>query len=224
MCLDRVKSRDMSPIRTPEDAPRLFDLITVKDPRLAPAFFQLLTNTLVATDLEQGKRLAFGSGNKRFRVVTLDGQVIDVSGTMSGGGGRPMKGKMGSRIAAEEVSPDMIAKCEQEHQVAGEALKAFVVDRQAIEKDLAVLRKRLPEIETEILKIKMVIDTGSKRRAEANERLVELKSVLVLFTRRLSLILGLILTEVKACQMQMMFVVSLNLKRKSLATRRIWLG
>lgn len=175
MCLDRITPRDMSPIRTPENAPRLFDLVTPKDPKLAPAFYQILTNTLVANDLDQGKRLAFGSGNKRWRVVTLDGQVIDVSGTMSGGGGRPAKGRMSTKIAADEVSPDQVARCEQEQKVAVEALRAFSEDRTKVEKDLQALGKRVPGIDMSISKIEMDLKTSDKRVDEANKRLEELK-------------------------------------------------
>lgn len=177
MCLDRIAARDMSPVQTPENAPRLFDLITVKDPKFAPAFFQLLTNTLVAIDLDQGKRLAFGAGNKRWRVVTLDGQLIDVSGTMSGGGGRPAKGKMSSKIVADEVSPELVAKCEQEQQVAVEALRVFADGRQKVDRDLTLLSKRLPEIDLAISKAEMDLTTGKKRREEAEKRLAELRWV-----------------------------------------------
>ncbi|KAK4698890.1 structural maintenance of chromosome 4, partial [Phenoliferia sp. Uapishka_3] len=176
MCLDKIAPRDMSPIQTPENAPRLFDLITVKDPKFAPCFFQLLTNTLVANDLEQGKRLAFGTPGKRFRVVTLDGQVIDTSGTMSGGGGRPSKGRMSNKIAADGVSPEHVAKCEQEQSVAVEALRVFVEDRQKIEKDLSTLRKRIPDIDLSVEKVEMELKTGGKRREEAERRLTELES------------------------------------------------
>lgn len=174
MCLDRLSSRDMSRIQTPENAPRLFDLVTPKDPKLAPAFFQILTNTLVANDLDQGKRLAFGSG-KRWRVVTLDGQLIDVSGTMSGGGGRPQKGRMSSKIAADEVTPEHVARCEQEQTVAVEALRVFLDDRRVVEKDMAGLRKRLPDVELSISKIEMDLKTSDKRVAEAEKRLAELR-------------------------------------------------
>lgn len=177
MCLDRIAARDMSRVQTPENAPRLFDLITVKDAKFAPAFFQLLTNTLVATDLDQGKRLAFGAGNKRWRVVTLDGQLIDVSGTMSGGGGRPAKGKMSSKITADEVSPELVAKCEQEQQVAVEALRVFADGRQKVDRDLTQLSKRLPEIDLAISKAEMDLTTGEKRREEAEKRLAELRWV-----------------------------------------------
>ncbi|KAK4047568.1 Structural maintenance of chromosomes protein 4 [Microbotryomycetes sp. JL201] len=174
MCLDRITARDMSPIQTPENAPRLFDLVSPKDSALAPAFFQILTHTLVATDLEQGKRLAFGSG-KRWRVVTLDGQLIDTSGTMSGGGGRPARGRMGSKIASDDVSPEVMAKCEQEHKVATEALQALVADCQRVERELKSVQSRLPVVEMEISKIEMELEANQDRIQDTERLLAELK-------------------------------------------------
>lgn len=40
-------------MKTPEDVPRLFDLIRVKDERMKLAFYAALGNTVVAKDLEQ---------------------------------------------------------------------------------------------------------------------------------------------------------------------------
>ena len=47
--------------------------------------------------MQQAKRIAFGA--KRFRVVTLSGDLIETSGAMSGGGREKMSGKMGTQIA-----------------------------------------------------------------------------------------------------------------------------
>lgn len=60
--------------------PRLFDLIRVEDERVLPAFYYGLRNTLVANDLDQATRIAFGQ--QRFRVVTLDGQLIELAGEL----------------------------------------------------------------------------------------------------------------------------------------------
>ena len=56
----------------------------MKDKRFLPAFYLAVRDTLVAETLEQASRLAYGT-TKRFRVVTLEGQLIEASGTMSGG-------------------------------------------------------------------------------------------------------------------------------------------
>lgn len=47
-------------IETPEDVPRLFDLIRVEDERVLPAFYYSLQDTLVAQDLDQATRIAYG--------------------------------------------------------------------------------------------------------------------------------------------------------------------
>lgn len=56
ICLDKLRSRDMSPIQTPENAPRLFDLVKSKD-KFRPAFYHAMQDTLVANDFEQKQKL-----------------------------------------------------------------------------------------------------------------------------------------------------------------------
>ncbi|XP_033832680.1 structural maintenance of chromosomes protein 4 [Periophthalmus magnuspinnatus] len=109
--LDKMKvwEKNMVPIRTPEDSPRLFDMVRVKDESVRPAFYFALRDTLVANDMEQATRMAFQK-DRRWRVVTLRGQVIEMAGTMTGGG-RVMKGRMGSSLSAE-VSQEELNRME----------------------------------------------------------------------------------------------------------------
>lgn len=69
----------------PENAPRLFDLIRVADRAVLPAFYFALRNTLVADNITAATRIGMG-GKKRYRVVTLKGEVVETSGSMTGGG------------------------------------------------------------------------------------------------------------------------------------------
>lgn len=65
--------------------PRLFDLVSVSDPKLRLAFWYALRHTLVADNLDQASRIAYGTRDKRFsRVVTMAGQLI--TGARWGGG------------------------------------------------------------------------------------------------------------------------------------------
>ncbi|XP_057325387.1 structural maintenance of chromosomes protein 4-like [Microplitis mediator] len=89
-------------INTPENVSRLFDLIRVTDDQVRPAFYYALRDTLVADDLDQATRIAYGQ--KRYRVVTLKGELIELTGTMSGGGSRPLSGRMGQRVRTSEVT------------------------------------------------------------------------------------------------------------------------
>lgn len=75
----KVWQQSMGSISTPESTPRLFDMVRVKDESVRPAFYFALRDTLVARDLEQATRVAFQK-DKRWRVVTLQGQVIEQAG------------------------------------------------------------------------------------------------------------------------------------------------
>lgn len=130
-----VWAKKMTKIQTPEHTPRLFDLVKVKDEEIRQAFYFALRDTLVADNLDQATRVAYQK-DRRWRVVTLQGQIIEQSGnnyfipdiesylylilfqetskvwllffpgTMTGGGSKVMKGRMGSsvvEISEEEV-------------------------------------------------------------------------------------------------------------------------
>jgi structural maintenance of chromosome 4 len=92
--LDKMKkgAHDL-PVETPEGAPRLFDLITPSNFAVTPAIYLAVQNTLVAPDLETASRWAY-EYKKRWRVVTLDGKVIETAGTMAGGGKAVARGRM----------------------------------------------------------------------------------------------------------------------------------
>jgi structural maintenance of chromosome 4 len=80
-------------VETPEGAPRLFDLITPINFTVTPAIFLGVGNTLVAPDLETATRWSYDFG-KRWRVVTVGGGLIELSGTMAGGGNSKRTGEM----------------------------------------------------------------------------------------------------------------------------------
>jgi structural maintenance of chromosome 4 len=103
ICLDKLPKYKTAKINTPEDSARLFDLIEVREEIFANAFYHVARDTLVGSDLAQAKKIAFGGG-KRWRVVTLDGQVIDASGTMSGGGSRVARGGMAASFANHKAA------------------------------------------------------------------------------------------------------------------------
>ncbi|TRY89060.1 hypothetical protein DNTS_009788 [Danionella cerebrum] len=106
-----LDKQSMGTISTPESIPRLFDMVKVMDESVRPAFYFALRDTLVAKDLEQATRVAFQK-DKRWRVVTLQGQIIEQSGTMTGGGGRVMKGRMGSSVCTD-LTQEQLDKMEK---------------------------------------------------------------------------------------------------------------
>lgn len=171
MCLDKLRTRDFTPIRTPEDAPRLFDLIRAKDDRFRPAFYHALQDTLVATDLAQANRIAYGA--KRWRVVTLDGELIDKSGTMSGGGSTVKKGLMSSKLTPD-TSKEQVAKLEVDRDALEQRFAEFQDRQRELEGRLRFLRDQIPQLETQMQKINLEIESVAKNLADAQRRIKEL--------------------------------------------------
>jgi structural maintenance of chromosome 4 len=146
--LDRLPQRDLQRIQTPEDVPRLFDLVEPREAHFAPAFYSVLQNTLVAENLEQANRLAYG-GKQRWRVVTLDGQLIDKSGTMTGGGQRVAKGGMSSQFVASTESAANVAKLEKEQGVSLQAYEQVAAQLAQVEARVQALQNSLPKLQLE---------------------------------------------------------------------------
>lgn len=160
-------------VATPENVPRLFDLIKPKEPRFAPAFFKAVGNTLVANDLEQANRIAYGA--RRWRVVTLTGQLIDTSGTMSGGGNHVTKGVMSAKLAADTVKPEVVRKYEKDSEEAIRLLNEAIGKLRDCEAQADNLGRKIPQIEMARQKIDLDVQNGTKRISEAERRVKELK-------------------------------------------------
>lgn len=169
--LDRLARRDLSAIETPEAVPRLFDLVKPQDETFRPAFFSVLQNTLVAKDLEQANRIAYGV--KRWRVVTLDGQLIDVSGTMSGGGTRVARGGMSSKLVAD-TSKEQVSKLEIDRDQLEQDLKSHQDRQHDMETSIKNLKAETPGIETAIRKTRLEIKSWDRDLADAERRVKEL--------------------------------------------------
>ncbi|MCJ1444818.1 MAG: hypothetical protein MMC23_005321 [Stictis urceolatum] len=168
--LDRLAHRDLSRLDTPEGVPRLFDLVQAKDDRFRSAFFSVLQNTLVANDLEQANRIAYGA--RRWRVVTLDGQLIDVSGTMSGGGSRVVKGAMSSRLVLE-TTKEQVSKLEADRDVLEQKFQAFQDRQRELEMRHKEVSARIPTLETQMQKIALEIESSERNSIDIQRRIAE---------------------------------------------------
>ncbi|XP_013138419.1 PREDICTED: structural maintenance of chromosomes protein 4 [Papilio polytes] len=142
----------------PENAPRLFDLIQVRDERVLSAFYFALRDTLAAADLEQAARIAYG--RTRYRVVTLKGDLIEIAGTMSGGGRTTMRGRMGSSVQQDTSEQDPRQLQENEQKLT------------EIEDRLTNLRDEQVVLEDNILSLQRTTEVGkttlNKLRIEVN--------------------------------------------------------
>ena len=176
MVLEKLPHGNISKIATAESVPRLFDLIKPIEPRFAPAFYKAIRDTLVAENLDQANRIAFG-GQRRWRVVTLAGQLIDSSGTMSGGGNHVARGGMSSesKVASEAIRPEDVRVMEQDSHRLSERLESAIAKLREIDTALDELSRSAPQVDIQIQKIKLDIENEKKRIIESEKRVRELK-------------------------------------------------
>ncbi|KAJ8546057.1 hypothetical protein K7X08_018640 [Anisodus acutangulus] len=189
--LPKIKEK----VRTPEGVPRLFDLVKVRDERMKLAFFAALGNTVVAEDIDQASRIAYGGDREFRRVVTLEGALFEKSGTMSGGGGKPRGGKMGTSIRAASVSPEAISDAENElsriaenldnvRQRITDAVKCYKASEQALshdEMELAKCKKEIDSLKSQCGDLKKQLESlknASEPSKDEVNRLKELKKII----------------------------------------------
>ncbi|CAK9326874.1 unnamed protein product [Citrullus colocynthis] len=183
-------------VSTPEGVPRLFDLIKVQDDRMKLAFFAALGNTVVAKDLEQATRIAYG-GNRDFRrVVTLDGALLEKSGTMSGGGRMPHGGKMGTSVRSASVSKEAFVKAEKDlldmvdalnkiRLRIADAVQRHQVSEKAVQQLEMLLAKRQQEIDSLTSQHSYLekqlgsLEAASKPKDDEIKRLQELRNFIL---------------------------------------------
>ncbi|XP_004293216.1 PREDICTED: structural maintenance of chromosomes protein 4-like [Fragaria vesca subsp. vesca] len=150
-------------ISTPEGVPRLFDLVRVQDERMKLAFYAALRNTVVAKDLDQATRIAYGGNHDFKRVVTLDGALFERSGTMSGGGGKPRGGKMGTSIRASSVSGEAVVIAEKE-------LEAMVCSLNNLRQKIADAVRRYQASENAVARLEMDLAKSQKEIDSLNSQ------------------------------------------------------
>uniref|UniRef100_F7D3S8 Structural maintenance of chromosomes protein n=1 Tax=Monodelphis domestica TaxID=13616 RepID=F7D3S8_MONDO len=174
--LDKIKvlEKHMNPLQTPENTPRLFDLVKVKDEKIRRAFYFALHDTLVANNLDQATRVAFQK-DKRWRVVTLQGQIIEQSGTMTGGGSKPMKGRMGSSFVVE-VSEEEVAKMESKLQKDSQRAVQVQERKAQLEETVIKLRHSVQDMRNTLEKFTASIQSLSEQEAYLDIQVKELEA------------------------------------------------
>lgn len=172
----RRNNLNMRPIQTPGNPStvrRLFDLITPKDKKFLPAFYSKLRDTLVASNLQEARSVAHGP--KRFRVVTLDGKIVDSSGTMSGGGNNFSKGVMQLKSKAVSLSVDYseedVDQMKEELVAMEQEVEEMNLECYNMENNLRKLKELKPETEFKIQALQLDIKALVNEKKEVSATL-----------------------------------------------------
>ncbi|KAL4452508.1 hypothetical protein ABPG75_008170 [Micractinium tetrahymenae] len=165
----------------PEGVRRLFDLVNCKDEKLRLAFYYAMRDTIVANDLDQAARIAYGQDRRWRRVVTLKGEMINESGTMTGGGGQPRGGRMrigkeAPRSVDQRAAAAELQAAEAELAASQEALREARDALSDAAADAKNAERMLAELETAIPKARMEAEAALATAADLQQRLGELEA------------------------------------------------
>lgn len=172
MVLEKINGE---PRHDPAPLKRLYDLVKPRDPRFAKVFWKALGETLVADNIDEANRVAVG-GRRRYRVVTLDGQLVDSSGTMSGGGNSVQRGGMSDRFAAQAVSTAEMGKLEKDHHAAAAQLQEAQERLRTAEARVEALRHEGPQVDKSLQMLEVDVRDGANRLKDAEKRVDELSA------------------------------------------------
>lgn len=87
----------------------MFDLIKYNEEKFRIAFYYGLKDTLVCDNVDQATSInkqCDQENKRRFRIVTLRGELIEVQGTISGGG-KPKQGGMSAQKKTDYTQSDV---------------------------------------------------------------------------------------------------------------------
>jgi structural maintenance of chromosome 4 len=170
-------------VNVPSGTSRLFDLVTPKDEQYRAAFYMALRDTIVAPDLDTAVRVAYDGDKVVWKVVTIDGNIIDTSGSMSGGGKQAKSGGMltkSSNSAAasikvskitEEVTQAQIQELELNVEKLTKSLSECRNLKNNLERDLRDAKSRLKAISSEIEKTELVLTRFNSQEIELSQKI-----------------------------------------------------
>ena len=196
-----------------EKCVRLFDLVQPRDDEVRVAFYYALRNTIVAKNLDQATKIAYDKKKCIHRVVSLKGELIELSGTMSGGGGKARSGLMKAECTARTNPEGSASAKEAEHK-----LKQIETDlkniennyrslcknrdelkkkRQYLEKEIRTLTTWLKKTNTKLSKMNASVKASADLIPDLTRNVTEIKSTVAMTNEEKSKIeeLSLLLVE-----------------------------
>ncbi|KAH8741614.1 stable maintenance of chromosomes protein [Cryptosporidium ryanae] len=168
----------------PPNSKRLFDLIKVKEDRFKIAWYFAVRDTLVVDNLETATNVSY-NGKQRWRVVTLGGELIDTSGTMTGGGSsvsvsrkqgtKRNTGKTSSIHTAEDLS-----RLESEYASCQEKTNKLKTELKSVEELISSIKNEIGDLSLSLEKIELELSSLEKSlellKSELEESLSSVKA------------------------------------------------
>ncbi|KAG5502486.1 hypothetical protein JIQ42_05365 [Leishmania sp. Namibia] len=183
-----VGPRMAKPFQCPNPkARRLFDLIRPTNPKFRSVFYQAVRDTLVVETLTEARETAFGGGKRnemtagassasvggaanqqRYRVVTVKGELVEPSGTITGGGAAPRGAKLKAARSPQDKQSikDDLQRLQQDLVQAAEEERALNVRLHHLhEQESQVYPEKLRKLRHELNTLIAKVDGDTARLA-----------------------------------------------------------
>jgi len=164
------------PVKPPLGVKRLFDLVRPQDEKYKPAFYYALRDTLVATNLDQAVKIGYDK-RRRWRVVTLAGELIDTSGTMSGGGNKVARGGM-KASCSQQYSAAAVKDMEKDLHFLGKSISKAKEECETLRNEIEKLENEYNEAVTKVQKLEMEKQTLEVQLSSKDTQIKSLKGQL----------------------------------------------
>jgi chromosome segregation protein len=132
------------------------------DPEYRDVFSYALGDTLIVEDAHSARRLL-----RRFRMVTLDGSLMEKSGAMTGGS-QPNRGRGGGFFGGNQI--------EQELQTLSKRLERAESDKEAHQKKLTALELKLESVKGNYAEMMQRYSRASAELDEVTRQLEEIRT------------------------------------------------
>src|SRR3989338_4536309 len=141
------------------------------DERFKPAFSYVFGNTIVVDSIDISRKIGIGKA----RMVTIDGDLAELSGAMHGGFRESKREALGF---VDEEETQLAARLEQELSALSAATSALETEKEGIETAITGLRERKATLEGDIIKAERSLhlessdmDVSRKQKQDIREEL-----------------------------------------------------
>ncbi|ELP91678.1 structural maintenance of chromosome protein, putative [Entamoeba invadens IP1] len=151
-----------------EGGQRLVDLIEC-DEWARDAFYFGMRDTIVSEDIETAKRISYGK--VRQRVVTTKGELLDVVGTITGGGNAVMKGGM-KKVGISKEDREAMERLKDKIKMGEDEMEKLKEENEELKKSREEKRKELKNVKrVENVNLERKIQEKKNEEKKAKENL-----------------------------------------------------
>lgn len=152
-------------------------------PQYNPILNSLLGRIVISDNLNNAVSIAKRYGY-RFRIVTLDGQVVNAGGSLTGGSQGRKSGLL-SRAGEIQKNKEIALDLKEQSAKALEAYKMAQQDYSSTEADIISTRAELSKAQEEKIKIEAVLKSSKSEVTAINTSLTDLENEVLLLTAKL---------------------------------------